>query len=202
MSLQPGADGAASADLTALPADAVEVGRIVDAWGIKGWIKVLPFAKDPQALFSTKRWHLLPPEKRNGVLKPLSAAHRLPSLLKVIEAKQHGEVVVAAVQEVADRNGAEALIGWRVLVPRSSFPTPDADEYYWADLIGMTVTNRQGELLGIVKGLIDTGPHSVLEVVLTDETEQTERLIPFVAAYVDEVSVAHRLISVDWGLDY
>ena len=44
------------------PADAVEVGRVVGAWGVKGWIKVQPFASDPQALFSTKRWYLRPAE--------------------------------------------------------------------------------------------------------------------------------------------
>jgi 16S rRNA processing protein RimM len=46
-----------------LPADAVEVGRIADAWGIKGWFKVLPYSADPEALFSSKRWFILPSEK-------------------------------------------------------------------------------------------------------------------------------------------
>ena len=43
-----------------LPADAIEVGRIADAWGIKGWFKVLPYSASPEALFSSKRWYLLP----------------------------------------------------------------------------------------------------------------------------------------------
>ena len=50
------------ADAPALPADAVEVGRVIGAWGIKGGIKVKPFAADPQALFSSKRWYIQPPE--------------------------------------------------------------------------------------------------------------------------------------------
>ena len=41
-----------------LPADAIEVGRIADAWGIKGWFKVLPHSADPEALFSSKCWYL------------------------------------------------------------------------------------------------------------------------------------------------
>jgi len=45
-----------------LPEDAVEVGRVLGAWGIKGGIKVKPFAADPQALFSSKRWFIRPPE--------------------------------------------------------------------------------------------------------------------------------------------
>ena len=46
-----------------LPADAIEVGRIADAWGVKGWFKALPHSADPEALFYSKRWYLLPAEK-------------------------------------------------------------------------------------------------------------------------------------------
>ena len=50
-------------DAAEMPADAIEVGRIADAWGIKGWFKVLSHSADPQALFSSKRWFILPSEK-------------------------------------------------------------------------------------------------------------------------------------------
>ena len=52
--------GLAAADM---PADAIEVGRIADAWGVKGWFKVLPHSADPEALFSSKHWYLLPTER-------------------------------------------------------------------------------------------------------------------------------------------
>lgn len=193
---------AAGTPADAWPEDAVEVGRIVDAWGVKGWIKVQPFASDPQALFSSKRWFLQPPEA-SGVKRPVAAqsATPFPALLKVVQAKDHGDVVVAQVQDVDDRSGAEALRGGRIFIARSSFPTADADEYYWVDLIGMAVVNRQGEALGTVIGLIDTGPHSVLRIQPAD-TKAEERLVPFVSAYVDEVKTADKLITVDWGLDY
>jgi 16S rRNA processing protein RimM len=183
------------------PEDAIEVGRVLDAWGVKGWIKVQPFAADPQALFSSRRWFLKPPEE--GVLKrPVAAAY--PPLLRVTEAKNHGDLVVAQVKDVIDRAGAEALRGARVFVGRSSFPTAGPDEFYWVDLLGLSVVNREGLALGAVAGLIDTGPHSVLRVVPAGgaATEESERLIPFVAAYVDTVSLEQRLITVDWGLDY
>jgi 16S rRNA processing protein RimM len=173
-----------------LPADAVEVGRVLGAWGIKGWIKVQPFAADPQALFSTKRWHL---QRAEGAV-----AAAMPPLLRVTQAREHGGFVVAGVQEVPDRNAAEALKGARVFVARSSFPTAGADEYYWVDLIGCSVVNREGVELGTVADLLDTGAGSVLRVVLAD----SERLIPFVAAYVDDVDLASRRIRVDWGTDF
>lgn len=190
----------------AWPDDAIEVGRIVDAWGLKGWIKVQPFAADPQALFSSRRWFILPSEKI-GPARPAVGAGAIPSLLKITQAKDHGDVVVALAQEVPDRTTAEAMRGARVFVGRASFPTVGPDEFYWIDLLGLNVVNRQGEALGTVAGLIDTGPHSVLRVTPANvpdgvSAQEAERLIPFVAAYIDAVSLEQRLITVDWGLDY
>ncbi|WP_428418026.1 ribosome maturation factor RimM [Methylibium sp.] len=185
------------------PEDAIEVGRIVDAWGIKGGIKVLPFSSDPQALFSSRRWFLRPPEKPLGP----KAASPLPTLLRITNAREQGDVIVATAQDVADRNAAEALRGCRVFVSRASFPTADPDEYYWIDLIGLAVVNREGQALGSVADLLDTGAHSVLRVtqVETDgqgQAQERERLIPFVAAYIEAVSLEQRRITVDWGLDF
>ncbi len=186
----------------AWPEDAVEVGRIVDAWGLKGWVKVQPFSADPQVLFSSRRWFLKPSEKA-GLIPSVMPAITFPSTLKITQIKEHGEVVVALAHEVGDRNAAEALRGARVFIGRSTFPKAGKDEFYWLDLIGLDVVNRQGEPLGGVVGLIDTGPHSVLRVAPAGSTSiEAERLIPFVAAYVDAVSIEQRLITVDWGLDY
>ena len=172
------------------PDDAVEVGRVLDAWGIKGGIKVQPFSSDPQALFSSRRWFVKPAE---GVKAPLPL-----TLLKITGAREQGDVVVATAQERPDRNADEALKGARIFVSRASFPTADADEFYWVDLIGLAVVNREGLALGTVTDLMDTGAHSVLRV----QDGEVERLIPFVSAYVDDVSLPGRRITVDWGLDY
>ena len=210
------------------PEDAVEVGRVVDAWGIKGGIKVMPFSSDPQALFCTKKWFLRPAEAVAGAVvrpgaasksaaKPVAAsaapvaadpsrqAFRLasPRFLQVKSAREQGDVVVATVEGLEDRNAAEALKGARVFVSRSAFPTPDEGEFYWIDLIGLDVVNPQGEALGRVADLMDTGPHSVLrcEAVGADG-KPVERLIPFVSAYILSVSLADKRIVADWGLDY
>jgi 16S rRNA processing protein RimM len=172
------------------PADAVEVGRIAGAWGVKGAFKVQAFAEDPQALFSSRRWFLRAPEGVSVVAPP--------PLLRITQSREHGGLVIAQAQEVSDRDAAESLRGARVFVPRSSFPGAGADEYYWVDLIGCSVVNRENAVLGTVTELLDTGVHSVLCVI----DGQTERLIPFVAAYIDEVDLATRSLRVDWGLDY
>ena len=192
-------------DAPGWPDDAVEVGRIVDAWGIQGGLKVQPFSADPQALFSSRRWFLKPPE--TPVAKPGAAIPRLPRLLKITQAREQGALVVARAQDVPDRNAAEALKGARVFISRQSFPTAKDGEYYWVDLIGLSVVNREGALLGTVADLLDTGAHCVLRVQRPDaapgaKADEAERLIPFVDAYVDAVDLAGRRITVDWGLDY
>ena len=179
-----------------LPADAVEVGRIHDAWGVKGWFKVLPHSASPEALFSARRWYLQPPEK--AAKPPFSGT----ALLRIREAKDHSGTVVASARDVDDRNTAEALRGCRVFVPRSSFPTAAEDEYYWVDLIGLQVVNREAVVLGEVRDLMATGPQTVLVVAYEQDGKPAERMIPFVSAFVDQVDLPGRRITVDWQPDY
>jgi 16S rRNA processing protein RimM len=178
-----------------LPADAIEVGRIADAWGIKGWFKVLPYSASPEALFSSKRWFLQPAERG---AKTFSGT----VLLKVKEAKEHSDSVVATSVEVPDRNAAELLKGARIFVSRASFPTPETDEYYWVDLIGLDVVNREGVALGAVRELLHTGPQTVLVLAYEEAGKAKERMIPFVSAYIDTVDLAGRRITADWQPDY
>jgi 16S rRNA processing protein RimM len=189
-----------------LPADAIEVGRILDAWGIKGWFKVLPHSASPEALFSSKRWFLLPPERSAKPRRATEAAALLdwtaPLLLRVKEAKDHSDSVVANSADIPDRNAAESLKGARIFVPRSSFPTPEDGEFYWVDLIGLQVVNREGVVLGEVRDLLSTGPQTVLVLQAEEGGKAVERMIPFVSVYVDRVDTQARCITVDWQADY
>jgi 16S rRNA processing protein RimM len=181
-------------DAHAWPDDAVEVGRIAGGWGVHGGLRVHPHSSTPQALLSARRWYLQPPEAS------LTELRSLPAALDVVSVRRHGGAVVAQVHGVADRNAADGLRGARVFVPRSAFPPPQAGEWYWVDLIGLDVSNREGRSLGRVAGLIDIGPHAVLQVAAPG-AETRERLIPFVDAYVDEVDLAARQVRVDWSAD-
>lgn len=179
-----------------MPRDAIEVASVVGAWGVKGWFKLKTHSADPQALYSSKRWYLVP---RTDPLHPAPGSVQLV----VQQVREHSNMVVALADGIVDRAGAEALRGARIFLPRSIFPTPGADEYYWVDLLGLQVVNRDGEDLGTVVGLHPTGPHSVLVLEFpTEDGKKAQRMIPFVAAYVDCVSQQERKITVDWQLDY
>lgn len=192
---QPQKDGASAPSFASWPEDLQPVGRILDAWGIKGGLKVQAYSVDADALFSAKRWYL----KSTGP-KPAQC------VLAVRSVREQGEGIVATAEGVEDRNAAEALRGHEIFVSRSDFPRTGDGEYYWVDLIGLEVVNRESRVLGRVIGLIDTGPHAVLRILPPGVEEPAkpdqEKLIPFVAAFVDDVSLEARVIRVDWGLDF
>ena len=187
-----------------LPDDAVEVGRVLDAWGVKGWLKILPHSREPEALFAAKSWFLQAPDAK---FRPGFSAFTGTVTVAVDEAKTHSDSVVAKIDGLDDRNDAESLRGCRIFLPRSAFPKALKDEYYWVDLIGLNVVNREGIALGCVRDLMATGPNSVLCVEYQAAQEDgsskaEERMIPFVSAYVDSVDTAGKLITVDWQPDY
>ncbi|MFN3985188.1 MAG: ribosome maturation factor RimM [Rhodocyclaceae bacterium] len=165
------------------------LGRIVAPFGIKGWVKIQPFGDDPLAWGSMPQWWL-----GSDADAPIETWRPLG----VGDCREHGDLLVATLEGIADRNAAEALKGLFVGAPRDALPDTEEDEYYWSDLIGLKVENTGGESLGTVDSLLSTGAHDVLKVVDGD----TERLIPFVKAYVLEVNATDKSIRVDWQKDW
>ena len=196
--------------LTNTPTDLVLVGHVTGAFGVQGWVKIHPYSADASALLHAKTWWL---GKRLASTESGTdgAVHDVEKL----EAKLHGDDIVARIMGIANRTAAEALKGQVVKIQRSHFPVLSDNEFYWLDLIGLTVKNLQGENLGVVADLIDNGAHPILRVVLnlinlrSDSGEiakkadsEREYLIPFVAHFVPDVDQKNRTITVDWGLDY
>ena len=112
--------------------------------------------------------------------------------------KLHGDGVVAKLAGIDDRDASEALGSCYFGAPRDALPSPAQDEYYWADLIGLTVMNMQDQPLGRVKSLIETGANQVLVVA----DGEHERLLPFVEHVVRAVDVPGGIIRADWGSDW
>lgn len=166
----------------AMPSDLVVVGRVSGAYGVRGWIKVVPFS-----------------DARDSVLRAVPHWWLGGALHEVVESRPQGSSVVAQLRGVADRNGAEALKGAEVAISRAAFPVAGAGEYYWIDLVGCQVANPAGTVLGAVTELQEYGAHPVLAVRGPDGVE---RLIPFVDRHVLSVDLAGRCILADWDLDY
>lgn len=164
----------------------VVMGHITAPFGVKGAVKIQTDTESPDSLLAWREVHL----GRNGQWRTVKVLH--------MDARPDGQVV-AQFEGCTDRDAAFAMRGQLVAVPRSSLPEPDDDEYYWADLIGMTVSGIDDVDLGRVDNLLSTGANDVLVVRATDGSE---RLVPFVEAFVVKVDTAARHITTLWGLDY
>ena len=163
--------------------DPVIMGRVAAPYAVRGWIKVQPYTEHVDNLLDYPVWRL----GKNGAWTPY----------EVQEAKIHGQSLVARLAGVDGRDAAERLSGLDVAVGRDELPPAEDNEYYWDELVGLTVVNTAGETLGTVDGLLETGAHDVLKVA-----GERERLIPFVAEIVREVDTATGRIVVEWGSDW
>ena len=166
------------------------LGRVVGAYGVKGWVRIRAFGDDPASWQDLPTWYLATGE--NGPWQSRKTA----------ECKAHGDGLVVRFADVADRNAAERLQGLLIGQPREALPPPAENEFYWDDLMGLAVVNDAGDALGVVDSLLETGAHDVLRVLQTTAEGETERLLPFVDAVVREVDMEKRRILVAWELDW
>lgn len=172
-------------------ADYVVLGKIAEPYGVRGWIKIYPHADDPLDWSKMSVWWV-GREKRAG--------HQIDWLpCELIQCKSHGTTLVALLAGMSDRTAAESLKGALIGAPREDLPQLPPDQFYWADLIGLKVTNIQDQEIGVVAGLIETGANDVLRVV---DQGGEEHLLPYVDAVVKAVDVKAGQITVDWGLDW
>ncbi len=167
-----------------IAANLVPMGYITAPFGVKGWGKVKVSTEYSDSLDEYPELFL----GKDGNWKSVEIESSF-ARDGIFHAKFIG---------IDDRDAAFSLKGTTVAVPREQFPEAEEDEYYWVDLIGLSVVNLEGENLGLVTDLMETGANDVLIV----KDDKTERLIPFVARHVIRVDLQQKQITVDWGLDY
>lgn len=167
-----------------MPADLVELGAVRGAYGVNGWARIQPFDAEAAVLRVAKRWWL----QGKGRI----------TALDVTAVRRHGANLLVKWQGWDVPEPVDALRGASVSVPRSEFPSLPAGEYYWSDLVGAQVINRDGLQLGLVQALANNGAHDLLQI----EGSTGTMLVPLVPAYVDSVDVAARVIRVDWQADW
>jgi 16S rRNA processing protein RimM len=195
-----------------VPADAVVVGRIDGAYGVRGGLRIEPF-NDPRdsVLLKARRWYLTgfasrqkDSSRKDRPVAPGAAGRpalpfRLPVLVEVSRCRVHAAGLVATVSGIDVKESADALRGCEIAVSRADFPPAGSGEYYWVDLVGCAVVTPAGVPLGVVEAVDDHGAHPLLRLRAEDGRE---RLIPFVEAHVPEVDVAGRRIVADWDPDF
>lgn len=163
----------------------LNAGEISGVFGVKGWVKIFSFTQPRENILRYSPWLL----RKQGQTK----------ILKVVQGQLHGAAVIAQLEDVDDRDEAQRWIGAEILIGRDQLPKSKPGEYYWADLIGLSVKTTHGVSLGRIDHLLETGANDVLVIV----DGETERLIPFLMKHtVMEIDLDQRSMIVDWDPDF
>ena len=164
------------------------VGRVTGAYGVKGWIKVFSWTDPREGIARYNPWFLGREGRGDWRQVTLESARR------------HGKTVIAKLDGVDDRDAAQALTGRDIAIDETQLEALGEDEFYWRELIGLRVSNRQGSSLGTVSKLMETGAHDVL--VITDAAGR-DHLVPYVPGHsVLEIDLPAGSMIVDWELDW
>ena len=160
----------------------VALGYISAIHGIKGWVKIHSWTRPMEAILDYQPW-LLGEEQKS---------------VKIIDGRRQGKGLAALLPGMGDREQAMSLVGQQIAVKRDQMPATGKDEYYWSDLEGLEVHNLNGEILGRVDRLMETGANDVLVI-----RGEREHLVPFVQGqYVKNVDLAGGRMDVDWDSDF
>ena len=165
----------------------VTLGKVGAVYGIKGWLKIHSFTDDVEAILDYFPWSLKLGNKTQSV--------------EITDWRKHSNGLIAKVAGIDDRDQAQALVGSEILVSEAALPELPEGEFYWRDLIGMSVVTTQGYDLGTVTEMMETGANDVLVVKANpnDGFSKKERLVPYLLEQVViSVSLENKQICVDW----
>lgn len=163
--------------------DFIVIGKIGSTYGIHGWLKIHTYTEFGSNLLEYQPWYL---QGLNDKWDPI----------KIEDGKLYGKGLVAKFPGLDSPEEARLLTGKVIGIARSQLPALDENEYYWSDLIGLTVINQNGEALGKVIYLMETGSNDVLVV-----KGEKEHAIPFLLGKViKNIDLAKQEIHVDWEL--
>ncbi|MFK7855597.1 MAG: ribosome maturation factor RimM [Granulosicoccus sp.] len=182
---------AVSESLPDSPAERIMLGHITGVSGLQGWVKVHSDTSPRNNIVAYRSWWL----EQSGQW----------SEVKVLGGRPQGKTIVAHIEGVTSPEQAGVLIGARIAVKRSDLPVLGSGEYYWADLIGMQVKTIEGNFIGPVNRLFETGANDV--VVIDDHRELNssakEVLVPWlVPDVITDVDMKNRTITIDWDPDF
>ncbi len=167
----------------------IVLGKIVSVHGIRGEVKVYSFTDPLDNLLDYRRWTL----KRGTEVRQA----------ELVSGRVQGNVLVAKLKGLDDREVARTYADFEILVPRSELPELDDGEFYWSQLEGLKVIDTNGQLFGILDHMLETGANDVMVVKpCAGSLDDRERLLPYTEQCVQSVDLAAGEIRVDWDADF
>ncbi|GAA6138614.1 ribosome maturation factor RimM [Arenicella sp. 4NH20-0111] len=170
----------------------VELGKIVGVWGVKGWVKLHSYTRNRPDIAVYKTWYLSRHKKGPGSDATVQA-------VDVIQCREQAKGIVAQLDSIVDRDQALAMSGLGIWVKQSDLPKLPDGQFYWQQLIGLTVSNEEAEI-GVIKSILETGANDVL--VCFSSSRNTEILIPYNDEVVVGVDLEAGSMKVTWDPDF
>jgi len=167
----------------------VELGKLVGVWGVKGWVKLHSYTRNRADISQYKKWYLSEPRKPAEIRS-----------IEVLQCREQGQGIVAQLAGINDRDQAAAMSGLVISVKQSDLPALPQGEFYWQQLIGLTVSNNEGEI-GEVESILETGANDVL-VIKRKQPGLSDVLIPYTEHAVLDIDLQQGTLSVDWDPEY
>jgi len=161
----------------------VLLGKIIGVFGLQGWVRIHSDTQPREAIGQYKQWLLGPTDWQ---------------CRRVERVKVQGKRVIGRLQGCHTANDAQALLGREIAVHVIQLAGLAQNQYYWRDLIGLSVFTTQGCELGTVKRVFDTGANDVLVI----EGER-ERLVPWdLNNVIKRVDLQQRNMQIDWDPNF
>lgn len=166
------------------------IGQVTGVFGIKGWVKVYAYTDPKENVFNYQPWLMDIDGHRQQV--------------DVTAWKRQGKGLIVQLNQCNDRDQARRFCGLKIHVSEQSLPELESGDYYWSQLIGLTVVTLDGTVLGSVQKMMETGANDVVVVRSTaGSLDDQERLIPYLPdRVVMAVDLESGVMKVDWQPEY
>lgn len=164
--------------------DPLIVGQISGVYGVSGWLKINSYTRPEENIFTYAPWLILKDDTWQAY--DIEAAQR-----------RHGRLLVK-LSGIDTPEQGRTYRRCALAIKTEQLAPLAAGEYYWHQLIGLEVFNRQQQSLGTITEILETGANDVL-VVGESEQHKTRTLIPLVmGVYVKQIDLQARTMQVDW----
>jgi 16S rRNA processing protein RimM len=159
----------------------VPIGRVVKTHGVRGAVKIHPYGETLGELQSGE--------------KVFSAASEgVPGQeFTLVSLRPQTRAWIGEFEEITDMDRARELAGQELFIPRERLPVLPAGEYYQFQLIGLTVETKEGEKVGTLRDIFETGGHDVYVV----DREGKELLLPAIEDVICEIDLEGNRMIVD-----
>jgi len=163
------------------------IGRVTGVHGLNGNLKVWSFAESVDT-FSPGRSVLLKSEKDPSEKDP-------GDFFTIVQAKSYKKGVLLSFAGVDSRNLAESLVGKEIFIDRDQLPEPEEDTWYWQDLLGLDVFDRQKGFIGKITEIFPTGANDMLVVTDKATGKTRETLVPMHKHFVESIDLEKNRVT-------